>query len=317
VSDTATRSTCQEAAMPTTYIAGYDGSDASRAAVRFTEALAARTGARVVAAAVYPRIPYVPAPGAPPIADAELDAEARGEAERRLAELEGENLDRRALPSSSPSRGLHRLAETEDASLVAVGMTHRHGLGRIIPGGIADRLLHGSPCPVAAVPPAWSAAELATVGVAYDGTEEARAALDVAAGLAGRLGARIVLLAAVDRIDVVAYPMATPPIDNVVREELDRELRSAAKRLPASLDAEARLLDGAPGPAIADACKADVDVLVTGSRGYGPARSVLVGAVSRFLVDHAPCPVVVVPRGAAAPLEPAEGTAESRPAASV
>ena len=41
----------------------------------------------------------------------------------------------------------------------------------------------------------------------------------------------------------------------------------------------------------------DVDLLVCGSRGYGPLGSVLLGGVSRRLVHRAACPVIVVPRG--------------------
>ncbi len=40
----------------------------------------------------------------------------------------------------------------------------------------------------------------------------------------------------------------------------------------------------------------DADLLVCGSRGYGPLRSVLLGDVSRHLVEHARCPVLVVRR---------------------
>jgi nucleotide-binding universal stress UspA family protein len=39
-----------------------------------------------------------------------------------------------------------------------------------------------------------------------------------------------------------------------------------------------------------------LDVLVTGSRGYGAVRAVLLGSVSRALVRGAACPVVVSPR---------------------
>ena len=38
--------------------------------------------------------------------------------------------------------------------------------------------------------------------------------------------------------------------------------------------------------------------LVCGSRGYGRGRQVLIGSTSARLVDHAECPVLVVPRGA-------------------
>jgi nucleotide-binding universal stress UspA family protein len=38
-----------------------------------------------------------------------------------------------------------------------------------------------------------------------------------------------------------------------------------------------------------------LDLLVLGSRGYGPLRSVLLGGVSGHLIRTASCPVVVCP----------------------
>ena len=40
-----------------------------------------------------------------------------------------------------------------------------------------------------------------------------------------------------------------------------------------------------------------LDLLVVGSRRYGPLRSTLLGGVSSSLVEHAHCPVLIVPRG--------------------
>jgi nucleotide-binding universal stress UspA family protein len=45
-----------------------------------------------------------------------------------------------------------------------------------------------------------------------------------------------------------------------------------------------------------------LDLLIMGSRGYGPLRSVLVGGVSGRVMRSAHCPVIVVPRGIEAPL---------------
>jgi hypothetical protein len=39
---------------------------------------------------------------------------------------------------------------------------------------------------------------------------------------------------------------------------------------------------------------------VLGSRGYGPLQRVLLGSVSRAVVNNAHCPVLVAPRGIAA-----------------
>jgi hypothetical protein len=43
-----------------------------------------------------------------------------------------------------------------------------------------------------------------------------------------------------------------------------------------------------------------VDLLVVGSRGWGPLSRVALGSTSDWLTHHAPCPVIVVPRPDAA-----------------
>ena len=48
---------------------------------------------------------------------------------------------------------------------------------------------------------------------------------------------------------------------------------------------------------LADASE-ELDLLVLGSRGYGPLHSVLVGGVAGRVVREAACPVLVLPRKA-------------------
>ena len=63
--------------------------------------------------------------------------------------------------------------------------------------------------------------------------------------------------------------------------------------------AEAVLLEGSPGPEICRwAAEAGGDLLV-GARHHGALGSVVLGSVARHLVDHAPCPVLVVRQNAA------------------
>lgn len=65
--------------------------------------------------------------------------------------------------------------------------------------------------------------------------------------------------------------------------------------VPDDIEASGEL--ATPGmPALAD--QEDVDVLVLGSRGYGPIRRLLLGSVSTRLVRSAPCPVIMYPRSA-------------------
>ena len=70
-------------------------------------------------------------------------------------------------------------------------------------------------------------------------------------------------------------------------------------------DAVAELGNGATGEAVAGIARDElvglseqVDLLVLGSRGYGPVRRALLGGSADRIVHAAACPVLVVPRGA-------------------
>ena len=59
---------------------------------------------------------------------------------------------------------------------------------------------------------------------------------------------------------------------------------------------EGRFLEGAAGELLAKE-SAELDLMVTGSRGYGPHAAVLLGSVTHTLMREAQCPVLVLPRG--------------------
>jgi nucleotide-binding universal stress UspA family protein len=57
---------------------------------------------------------------------------------------------------------------------------------------------------------------------------------------------------------------------------------------------EPLLVHADPAEALTEAAS-DLDLLVLGSRGYGPVKGTLVGSVSASVMAAAPCPVLVVP----------------------
>ena len=81
------------------------------------------------------------------------------------------------------------------------------------------------------------------------------------------------------------------------REAFRTALDNSLQGIDLSPAARTELLEGPVVDTLADLRSEDYDVLVCGSRGYGPARSVLLGGVSSRLLRHARLPVVVVPRG--------------------
>jgi nucleotide-binding universal stress UspA family protein len=79
-------------------------------------------------------------------------------------------------------------------------------------------------------------------------------------------------------------------------EELDAMLKEV---VPDGIGVEviARVVEGRPAERLIEISK-DARMLVVGTRGLGGFRSLLLGSVSSQCVQHAECPVVVVPEGA-------------------
>jgi nucleotide-binding universal stress UspA family protein len=290
--------------VPGTIIIGFDGSDCGEDALALGLVLCRATGATPVVAAVYPE-QYPIGVGR---VDAEWVAYMREHAEELLGRArrvlgDGVAADYRAVSAASESRGLHELAEQERAEVVVVGSTHRGPLGRTYPGSTGDRLLHGSAWPVAVAPRGLREdppPALHTVAVAFLDTPEAHEALDFAAALARRAGARLRLLSVVPSRAEVFAPVvgrdAELAFASRAREVFQAALDGALAGLAGRVEASGELLEGDVVDALATVDRRDADLLVCGSRGYGPIRRVLLGGVSSRLLRRAACPLLVVPR---------------------
>jgi nucleotide-binding universal stress UspA family protein len=284
--------------MSSTFIAGFDGSDGAREAVRFATHLARALEAEVVAVTGYAVPPHIFGKGASDGADAALADDARAEADRTLSELHEDGVAARVTQAGTPAQALIEKAQDDDADLIVIGTHHPAGPERLKLSSTAGRVVHGAPCPVAIVPSAPRDGHVRTIAVAYDGREPAETALEYGAALARALSARLVLMAVVEQFPGGRWERSED--DGLYHDVLAARADAGAAALPPELEVEVQILTGVPGEAIVDACKDGIDVLVTGSRAYGPVRATLVGGVSHYLAAHAPCPVIVVPRQVAA-----------------
>ena len=198
-----------------------------------------------------------------------------------------------ARAAESAPRGLHEVMEGAGPGTIAVLGSHdTRGTRRTAPGSTADRLLTGAPGPVVLVP--WDYEEFAApairrIAVAFIDTPDGRAALTTARSLAAEVGARLTIVAV---MPATASPGLGEPrrYSEGVREDFAQSVRAAAG------DEEVRLLEPPVVDALADLLPDEFDLLVCGSRGYGPARRVLLGGVSARVLKHARVPVMVVPR---------------------
>jgi nucleotide-binding universal stress UspA family protein len=104
-----------------------------------------------------------------------------------------------------------------------------------------------------------------------------------------------------------AYVPPTPgkDLDHVAGEhrvEAERQLQRVVAELGDEVPIEVEAFVGDPAETLLSLSES-LDLLVCGSRGYGPLRAVLLGSVARRVVAEARCPVIVLPRGVRASLE--------------
>ncbi len=275
-------------------LVGFDGFDGGRDALELARLLAAGTDGSVTIATVLFSGPL-------PIDLAGLSEEEAQEAEpvfeQARAVLGDLVAEAHAFGGGSPGAILTGLAERDEFDAIVVGSPHRGAVGRVVIGSVAGSLLSGAPCDVVVAPKHYAAERhdaFHTIAVGYDGTPEAKLALRRAEELARPANAtlRILTVAAPPVVipGAVGYtPVPEPP-------EPDKILNEALESVDSKLAAQGQRLDGSPAAALVKACDNGADLLVLGSRGYGPLARTLLGSVSRKTAQDAPCPVWVVPR---------------------
>jgi nucleotide-binding universal stress UspA family protein len=166
-------------------LVGIDESAGARDALAFATRLAECAGASVRLATAF-NYSDVPSRASNQAFRRYLEQDALRLLRSAAASIDGvSNTD--AIADPSAPHALHSLAETLDAAMVVVGSTHRSAVGRVVPGSTGERLLHGSPCPVAVVSRGYADADpIRSIGVGYDGGEESKAALHAGYELARR-----------------------------------------------------------------------------------------------------------------------------------
>jgi nucleotide-binding universal stress UspA family protein len=195
---------------------------------------------------------------------------------------------------------LHRLAEREQALALVLGPTHLDAAALAERGGTALGALHGAPCPVAVAPAGYARripAPPRDLGVAWDGSAEADAALAAAVALAERDDGSVRILHAAQ--PATASEQTRRAAGSAVADQPDDlvRLRQAAAAAGLRVPVETVLVEEAAELGLVEATR-DLELLVMGSRGHGPVKRRRWRSVSESLVRRSACPVLIVPRGA-------------------
>lgn len=143
--------------------------------------------------------------------------------------------------------------------------------------------------------------------VGVDGSEESKAALTWAVGLAGAMGGRV---CAVTVWEVPPTIFLNPHKEEHYAEAAETMLEEIVDEVAppdSGVEVETGLIRGAsPARRLVEESRG-ADLLVVGRRGRGALAGMHLGSVASYCVDHATCPCVVVRASTVASVTEVEG----------
>lgn len=286
--------------MITRIAAGIDGFPEGRDAAALGQSLAVATGAELMLVAVHSTAPL---PMPPALSYRSL---------RKQSQLELRDVRDSLAPGArtltatdhSVARALHRVVHRHHRDLLVVGSSRQGPDGRVRIGKRTRQLLCHFECALAVAPRGLHANPqqgLRRIGVGYDASPESESALALAASIAAGAGADLHVQAVVDdRVTVFARSVLDGAVetewDEAISTEMD-EIRTravaAGERIGAQLDVG--VARGRPANMLLELSE-HVDLLVIGSRDWGPTARLLLGSTGEALMHDAASAILAVPR---------------------
>jgi nucleotide-binding universal stress UspA family protein len=190
------------------------------------------------------------------------------------------------------------------ADMLVVGTHGRRGLARVFFGSIAESVYKSVPFPVAVVHKFDQTAKVGPILAPTDFSKGATPAVRTAAHLASKVGLRLVVLHVLAEVlppKGEKDTEATRQASLALRRDAEVKLQALIKTLglaPEQVDFFLETgVDSAEIVHVAGAIHASCIVL--GTRGLSGLPRVLLGSVTDQVLREAPCPVLIVPSGAA------------------
>jgi nucleotide-binding universal stress UspA family protein len=191
------------------------------------------------------------------------------------------------------------LAVAREASLVVVGSRGRGPVRSLLLGSVSVAVTRHAACPVVVVRAGNPGLVRQGVLVGADGTERSQAALDFAFRQASM---RRLPVTVVHAFWDVRAAVTEPQVVDGRGEELEEqrlllaECASGLREKYPDVHVRTLLARGHPDECLLRIGKR-MDMVVVGSHHGGAASEVLFGSVAASVVEHATCPVAVIPTG--------------------
>lgn len=293
-----------------TILVATDFSPTAAAAGRWAAALARMHEAKVVI--VHALAPPIPPAGSPDFVALPPDYElhVRQAAEQRLGAAADE-IASTGLPTTSdlligpPASTVLEAATKHRADVIVVGTRGLTGFRHLLLGSTAERIVHGAKMPVLVVHPDDPGASrpIRKVLVPTDFSEDAALAVRAAQRIlrAAEPGARLLLLHAY-HLPVEFTALGTMPVTPTLfadaQEQALKHLEELAKPLRGQgLTVETIAREGYAPAVVEEVARAEsIDLIAMGTHGRSGLQRLLLGSTAERVVQHAPCPVLVVRR---------------------
>jgi len=293
-----------------TILVATDFSPTAGAAARWGAALARLHGAKVVL--VHALAPPIPPAGSPDfiVLPPDYELHFRQAAEQRLV-AQADEVQRSGPQTSSelligpPAATVLEAASKHGADVIVVGTRGLTGFRHLLLGSTAERIVHGAKVPVLVVHPNDPDATrpIRTVLVPTDFSEDAALAVRTAQRIlrAAEPGARLLLLHAY-HLPVEFTALGTMPVTPTLfadaQEQARKHLEEMAKPLrDQGLRVDTLAREGYAPTVIEEIARAEsVDLIAMGTHGRAGLQRLLLGSTAERVVQHSPCPVLVVRR---------------------
>ena len=309
--------------MFTRIVVPLEKADPASAALSTARALAARTGATLALLHVIDhRYPSTD------LADAQRQIARQWLREEADAFLQGPPAPAIiAIRDGNPAEEIRIYADEIEADFICMATHARAGIGRIVLGSVAERVVQDAHLPVLLVRQEVMMPDIplgASVIVPLDGSPRSEAALPYAVALAKRLGAPLTLVRVWDATTPIIVGPYALPMDQQLFEEMEEAteesvatyLAHVVARLAGEITARTVSLRGNAAEQLAGYLRKERSGLVVmGTHGRGGVPRWVLGSVAMELVRAAISPVVLIGDGCARATEQAAalaGTHEPR-----
>ena len=288
-------------------LVGVDGSSQSLDAVRWAGARAAHTGSEVHLVCAY---------SLPSFTASSLDGGYTAFDDTSLQEGAQTILDEAKALITDPQITVRTITEpgdptgvlvdfSKEVKLIAVGTRGRGGFADRLLGTVSSALPAHTQCPCVVIPTYHQGAlytPVKRIVVGVDGSGPSASSLQFAIQEAMIWNAELTVISAVPMASgsgMLAWLPAAVDRDAVladVRAGIDQSIAQAQAKIPGSEKMKIRrhALDGNAAALLSEFSTA-VELLVVGTRGRGGFAGLLLGSTSQAVLNHAVCPIMVVP----------------------